>query len=227
LPLHADAWLSKVLGFPVFATGPEGDTPSSGERSLTYTKVPVEATETVFGLTARGFAVVDVNVTLTFGTSQFRHEASSVTVAPARPDHGGALADIAANCFRYSRFHLDPLLPNDLADRVKREWVMNYVRGRRGVELLAATKGDRPVGFLAVLETDDARVIDLVGVSPDAQRQGVGIALISAFIQRHAPLAAELRTGTQIANVPSLCLYERLGFSISSAAYVLHLHQGL
>ena len=57
--------------------------------------------------------------------------------------------------------------------------------------------------------------------------QGVGAALVSAFVQRHGPLATELRTGTQIANVPSLRLYERLGFSISSASYVLHLHRGL
>jgi GNAT superfamily N-acetyltransferase len=226
LPLVPDAWLSDVLGFPVFATGPAGETPSSGERSLTYTKVPVEATQTVSDLTARGFAVVDVNVTLSRNKNPLGNEASSVAVGPASPEQGEALADIAGSCFRYSRFHLDPLLPNELADRVKRAWVMSYVEGRRGVELLAALKGDQPAGFLAVLASGEARVIDLVGVSPDAQRQGIGAALVSAFVERHAPVAAELRAGTQIANVPSLRLYERLGFSISSAAYVLHLHKG-
>ena len=37
----------------------------------------------------------------------------------------------------------------------------------------------------------------------------------------------ELRVGTQAANVPSVRLYEPLGFSLASAAYVLHLHRGL
>ena len=216
-----------MLGFRVFATGPDGETPSSAERSLTYAKVPVEATEEGLALTARGFAVVDVNVTLTLRALSALDDSSVVDVAPARSEHREALSDIAGSCFRYSRFHLDPLIPNELAHRVKREWVMSYLGGHRGVELLVAVDRDKPIGFLAVIATGNARVIDLVGVSPNAQRKGVGTALVTAFVERHAPVAEELRVGTQIANVPSLRLYERLGFSVTSAAYVLHLHKGL
>jgi hypothetical protein len=35
-----------------------------------------------------------------------------------------------------------------------------------------------------------------------------------------------MRVGTQIANIPSLRLYERLGFTMAESAYVLHAHRG-
>jgi len=221
--LRPDVWLSDVLGFPVYV----GEAPPENDaRSLTYAKVDVADTERVALLTARGFSVVDVN--LTFVHRGLRSDAtSSVLVEPARPEQRDALVDAAGRCFRFSRFHLDPLLPNDLADRIKREWVRSYVAGRRGVELLAAVDDGEPVGFLAVLESDGARSIDLVGVAPEAQGHGAGRALVRAFVERHAADGRELRVGTQAANVVSVRLYESEGFSLASAAYVLHLHRGL
>lgn len=220
--VREDAWLARVLERPVYAVDAGADLAGDLDPGLYWAKVPVDGAAAAARLCARGFAPVDVNVTLT-------REGPAVTepgpVRPARPEEAPALLDIAGSCFRYSRFHLDPQLPDELADRVKREWVRSYVEGSRGLELLAAPGEDgRPVGFLAVLERDDARVIDLVGVAPDVQGRGHGEALVASFVARHAPHARELRVGTQAANVPSLRLYEKLGFRFSSAAYVLHLH---
>jgi ribosomal protein S18 acetylase RimI-like enzyme len=223
--LRPDVWLSDVLGFSAYLTDASGDAPADDARSLTYAKVDVADTESVARLTARGFSVVDVN--LTFVHRGTRPDSpSTVLVEPARPEHGEALVDIAGRCFRFSRFHLDPFLPDELADRVKREWVRSYVAGTRGVELLAAVDEGRPVGFLAMLESGDARVIDLVGVAPDAQGRGAGRALVNAFVERHEGTGRELRVGTQAANAASVRLYEGAGFSLASAAYVLHLHRG-
>jgi ribosomal protein S18 acetylase RimI-like enzyme len=223
--LHRDAWLSDVLGFAVYAAGSEAELPASGARSLTYAKVDVSDVVAVLAFTARGFAVVDVLVTLTLGAEKAPAHPDKAVV-PAAREHMAALIDIAGRCFRFSRFHLDPKIPDDLADAVKREWVRSYAEGRRGLELLAALEDGVPVGFLAVLANGDARVIDLVGVAPEAQGHGVGRALVSEFVARHKAAAAALRVGTQLANLPSLGLYESLGFRISSASYVLHLHTG-
>jgi ribosomal protein S18 acetylase RimI-like enzyme len=224
--LRPDVWLSGVLGFPVYATDSSGDVPADDARSLTYAKVDVADMEAVARLTAAGFSVVDVNLTFVHRGARAVAKAA-VLVEPARPEHGDALVDVAGRCFRYSRFHLDLLLPDELADRVKREWVRSYVEGRRGVELLSAVDGGRPIGFLAVLESGGARVIDLVGVAPEAQGRGAGRALVNAFVERHGAEGRELRVGTQAANVASVRLYESTGFSLASAAYVLHLHRGL
>jgi ribosomal protein S18 acetylase RimI-like enzyme len=223
--LRRDGWLSDVLGFAVYATDAAGEGPGDDARSLTYARVDVAETEAVARLTSQGFAVVDVNLTFAHRGDR-RTVSSDVFAAPARAEQAGALVDIAGRCFRFSRFHLDPRLPGELADRIKREWIRSYVEGRRGVELLAAVDDDAPVGFLAVLESGDARIIDLVGVAPEAQGRGAGRALVSTFVERHSAPGRELRVGTQAANVPSIRLYESLGFSLVAAAYVLHLHRG-
>lgn len=196
--------------------------PAAGP-GLWYAKVDVAESAAVARLEERGFRVVDVNVTLRHGGGA-AHNESRGDVGPATPDEHERLVEIAGRCFRYSRFHLDPEIPNELADRVKREWVRSYVQRRRGIELLAARDADRPVGFLAVLQNGPARVIDLVGVDPAYQGRGVGSALVSAFLRRHGPEADELLVGTQIANVPSLRLYAGKGFVVERAAYVLHRH---
>lgn len=217
---RADPWLAEVLGRPAYAV----DRPV-GEASpgFYYAKVPVDEVERVRELTEDGFAVVDVNVTLARepGTDA---PAAPPSVAPARRDHHEALLEIAGSCFRYSRFHLDPQLPNELADRVKRQWVRSYVDGRRGVELLAAVEDGAPVGFLAVLEQDGALVIDLIGVAAAAQGRGFGGALVAAFVARHGAGGRRLLVGTQIANVPSLRLYAAHRFAVASSTYVLHRH---
>jgi ribosomal protein S18 acetylase RimI-like enzyme len=211
-----DAWLSDVLGFDAYV----GD---GGTKPGLYTcRVPAEDVAAVSALEAGGFHVVDVNVTLEHSGGEAPAGSGG---APAPPDQHEELLRIAGSCFRYSRFHLDPLIPRELADRVKREWVRSCVEGKRGLELLAAAPGGQPAGFLAVLEAaDGARVIDLVGVRPEAQRHGVGESLVSAFIARHG--GRTLRVGTQVANVPSLRLYEKLGFRVVSARTILHRHVG-
>ena len=228
--IHEDAWLTAVFGYPVFAveegSAAEIDRHAAGSpRAFYFAKVPVDRVERVDELTGAGFSVVDVNVTFAREPTP-APPAPPVSVAPLRPQDGDAVAEIAGSCFRYSRFHLDPHLPRSLADDVKREWIHSYVEGRRGVEVLVASDGERPTGFLAVLEDGDARVIDLVGVDTSRQGRGIGGALVATFIERHGPHARELRVGTQLANASSLRLYERLGFVVSHSAYVLHRHVG-
>jgi len=217
-----DGWLSDVLGFEAWTATADSAAvvPAGGARSLTTVRIPAEDTASLAAVEALGFSVVDVNVTLERAGFESAHTSS---VAVATPEQSEALLDVAGTCFRYSRFHLDSRITREAADRVKREWVRSYVEGTRGIELLAAGTD----GFLAVLEAaDGARVIDLVGVAPSAQGRGVGEALVVAFGSRHGADGRTLRVGTQIANVPSLRLYEKLGFRVVSAAYVLHRHVG-
>jgi ribosomal protein S18 acetylase RimI-like enzyme len=136
--------------------------------------------------------------------------------------------EIAGTCFRYSRFHLDPRVPREIADRIKREWIRNYATKRRGERLLVASLEGRPAGFLAVLASESGgqriRTIDLVGVAAWAQRRGVGRALVEAFIAASRGVCDVMQVGTQAANIPSMRLYETTGFCMSRSQYVLHGH---
>ncbi|MHB8643771.1 MAG: GNAT family N-acetyltransferase [Gaiellaceae bacterium] len=220
--LVRDDWLSDRLGRDVYALLGEPVEPPG--PALVFAKVPVDDVVRVALLEEAGFRVVDVNVTLTYAGGDCGPPA--LDVGPWRTSEAAQLVAIAESSFRFSRFHLDPKISKESADRVKGDWIRGYTEGGRGLELLAARIDQVPVGFLAVLESGDARIIDLVGVAGAHRGRGVGRALIQAFVHRHHGSGNELRVGTQIANVPSLRLYQGLGFTVSEAAYVLHRHVG-
>jgi ribosomal protein S18 acetylase RimI-like enzyme len=153
---------------------------------------------------------------------------ANFAIRPMIAGEAEAILEIAGTTFRYSRFHLDPEVPDRVANEIKREWMRSYVEGRRGKTTLVALDGDEVVGFLAVIASmrgdESVRRIDLIGVKRGRERQGVGRALVADFIRRYAADHPRLEVGTQVANVPSIRLYESLGFRLDSAAYVLHKH---
>ena len=175
-----------------------------------------------------GFFPVDVAVTLSRPPSPPLPGSAPCPVAPAEPEHREGVLAIAETAIRGSRFHLDPLVPDAVADRIKREWSDNCLRGARGVGMTVALSGGAVSGFLAAVETRRgglrARAIDLVAVHPDRQGRGIGRALVDAFVREHAPHADLLLVGTQAANVRSLRLYEERGFRVAETQLVLHLH---
>jgi ribosomal protein S18 acetylase RimI-like enzyme len=115
-----------------------------------------------------------------------------------------------------------------ISDRVKREWIANYVKGQRGDDFFVAVFNGRTIGFNAVLNSflqdSQVRVIDLIGVDRAFQRHGTGKKLLEHFIHDSFGKYSLLRVGTQIANIPSMRLYAHFGFYIAEAAYVLHAH---
>jgi GNAT superfamily N-acetyltransferase len=231
-----DVWLTQTTSFPCYrlngwgAEGGfcEGITKLAGTgKSFFYAKLPT--TDVAGGklLTRSGFAIVDTNVTLDLKDGAFNVN-PSIIVGEAHAEQFKPLQNISACCFQYSRFHLDPLFPNELANLIKRRWVENYCNRSRGSALYAARIGNVIVGFLAVLVSGDSdermAVIDLVGVAPEYQRRGVGAALVRHFVDSWAGRVAKLRVGTQIANIASLGFYQRCGFEIAESSYVFHGH---
>lgn len=201
---------------------------AADDDAFFYAKVPTDHLQQVSVLMKAGFFLVDTNVVL-----QRRFVPSGppiqtdIEIIEAGLEHHSALQNIAAGCFRYSRFHQDPFFPELAANHLKRRWVENYCLGRRGTVLYAALLHGRPVGFLAVLESfgkDSVAVIDLMGVETAYQGRGVGRALVARFIEEWQGRADHLVVGTQITNRPSLALYLSFGFQIMNSAYVFHAH---
>lgn len=243
LILTEDTWLSRILERTAFhVVFPPGQTVidasdlqilkrhTEGRRNAFYDiKIGCRCVASVAALTETGFHLVDTNITLEREANPPSSDpGSSYAVEEVSPrDHDDVLA-MAGSCFRYSRFHLDSRVPREMADRIKREWVASYLFRRRGESLLVAKKVGRPLGFLAVLKSTIgdriAAVIDLIGVVPGEQGRGVGRALIESYFKTWRGQCDLFRVGTQAANIPSLKLYERMGFSIAASEHVLHKH---
>ena len=236
MKLAADTWLAEIIGRPVFrielaagdANFAETLAHHRSERrgAFYYSKVPCERVAQVGELCVAGCRPVDVNLSFARGLEPMaaRQQASDVSVhVCTKTDADGVLA-VAGSAYRFSRFHLDPQVPDKTAHRIKREWANNYVKGVRGDRLFVAVAGDSVVGFLAALTNDAGATIDLVGVSPTHQRRGIGAALVGAFVEHYRSRAPRLFVGTQAANIPSVRMYERMGFTLAGSSYVLHLH---
>lgn len=224
-----DRWLAGIMGVDVFRFGAKDVTADAvrehmhGRTAFYFSKVETDDVATTTALSRVGFFVADVNVTFSALPREIRGEPSAGIDVGGIPD--GKKEDVLAiahDSFRFTRFHLDPWVSKATADLVKKEWVRNYAEGKRGDHLFVASNG-QPVGFLCALAQGEARVIELIGVARSAQRIGVARTMIARFAEHYAK-ASELMVGTQVANVPSIRMYESMGFRLKSSQYVLHLH---
>lgn len=247
MEIREDPWLSSIFGHGVFNVE-VGDlvaehSPSRADSSdvlyghagrqaaaLYFSRVDTSRVGMVVQLSSAGFCVVEVSVQFDMANGSHSSWADPMgpLVSEILPDQHQRVLEIAASCFCYSRFHLDPWVPDKIANRIKHDWVLNYIRKKRGERLLVASLDGRPVGFLAVLMSvsDGKRVgiIDLMGVSKAFQHQGVGKALVQSFFRQYQDQCDDLQVGTQAANIPSIRLYQSMGFSIVKTRYVLHMH---
>lgn len=234
MPLREDHWLSEVIGTPVFRVEHPSDADAleadvaRRARAMYFAKLDASDVRGASTLVRAGMYPTEVHVTLARRPAGGGSSSGSARITEAVPEQHEAVLRIASTCFRYSRFHLDPLVPDGVANEIKRRWVQSYVRKERGDRLLVAEMDGSPAGFLAALtsERDGRRVaiIDLVGVGLPAQRRGVGIALVAAFVEEYADRADVLEVGTQIVNTPSLALYRACGFEIIRSGITLHMH---
>lgn len=241
--VEKDEWLSSVLGISSWkaldvaagmsCTHIKAALVQQADRTAAFfsAKIPTRDVVAVKNATEAGFSVVDVNVTFDWmRAADDGCEAStdrSMNIETAGSGDTAAIEQIAAHCFTFSRFHLDPIIGPDRANDVKFQWARNACRGRAAAVYVARRHSD-VTGFLAVLENKSGpgtdAVIDLVGVDSRFQGQGVGRALSRMFIDRWRDHADRLRVGTQISNIPAMRLYESLGFRVTETAYVLHAH---
>ncbi len=237
---NPDPWLAGIFGFDVYrvsaqeALAPSGATLAprvrldlvnlSRRRAFAYVKLDVRNVAALGAFQDVGFRGVDTNVTFEKPLAPSRTPTTARHVRLAVPRDEGAVARVARDSFLFTRFHLDPHIPKDTADAVKEQWVRNFFRGKRGDALIVAENEDELVGFALLLDSAaDVATVDLIATAGRARRKGLARAMMQ-FAEVHCAAAQAMRVGTQVANVPSLRLYEGLGYRIVGAQYVLHFH---
>ena len=89
--------------------------------------------------------------------------------------------------------------------------------------MTVALIGEKIVGFLQLLQSEDLLTIDLIAV--DSHHLGNGIAGdLIRFSETHCQGCKTIQVGTQIANTPSIRFYEGMGFRLISSQYIFHFH---
>ena len=233
--LEYDKWLSTILKREVYRLIVDDGLVKDAEHNhetlisrlttghlFVYAKVHTTKLEEVFFLEKLGFRLIETNVVFEKAVYAETHFAwrPEIRFAVAKDRHG--VESVARNNFLYSRFHLDPLIPSRIANQIKAKWAINYFNGNRGDNMVVALNKGEVVGFLQLLYNgEEELVIDLISVDKRSQSKGVARNMI-AFAESNLKNFNRIRVGTQIANIPSMRLYESIGFRITTSNYVFH-----
>jgi hypothetical protein len=227
-----DEFLEQCLERPVFrlrdpSAASQAVAAAQANRNwMIEARVPVEQVEVLASLTSQGFRIIDTNVQLDCRSDALTiaaRRAGDWYVRAARPADRPIVERIAALQLTMSRFHLDPRIGAQLAERVKRKWVGNFFAAQRGDRMLVVDGAAGVQGFLLVLERDALGVIDLVALEPAIRGSSATAALVESW-RTGSPGLERLLVGTQISNVRSLRAYAKLGFRVCAASHVLHRH---
>lgn len=195
------------------------------DQCFVFSKVSPVEVESIALLESAGFNLVDTNVTFSKSLGDSFQQASTgeVVVEGAVQEDCEAVCKVAYDSFIYSRFHLDPHIANEVANVVKREWVRNYFKGKRGEHMVVARVKGEIAGFVQILERDRVFIIDLIAVGASFRGMGIARSMIAHCLNRYKDFSMA-RVGTQIANTASMNLYLKCGYKLESAKYIFHYH---
>lgn len=224
--LSSDIWLSDMLGIPAFSVfGGPGELPSVPAPCFLYAKVgDTEAEEArAQWLSDIGFCQVSTTVTYEKSIAAGKAGPDAAICRAALPDDEKAVAAIARSAFSTDRFHRDPFIGDDVADRIKEAWARNFFRRRRGDGMIVAIGDDGAVaGFLQILRPDmHTHVIDLIAVNKMYRGRGIARAMINA-LESHGRVGDRILVGTQDDNAPSKSLYMSSGFALGRTQHIFH-----
>ena len=189
-----------------------------------YGKVPMTDIDAMAQLTNLGFQLVETAVTLEKDELSKEGPHLENDVRLANPEDEEATVSVAASSFEYSRFHVDPSIDTALANRVKAEWVRNYFLGQRGSDMVLGLVDGAVAGFLQLLIVKDVLVIDLIAVAAGARHRRLATDMINFAQMNCRGECVKYRVGTQLTNLPSLKLYQNMGFRIVNKNHVYHYH---
>ncbi|MFH1504528.1 MAG: GNAT family N-acetyltransferase [Candidatus Omnitrophota bacterium] len=229
-----DEWLASVLHRGVYTINVdqsfvEGDGKElilnlQSKDLFLYSKVPVSQTLMVHFLENLQFNLIETSIC--FRKTNFPKYVFSgnAVIRFADASDKSQLVKVAGQSFAYSRFHVDHHFSQEAANKIKADWAQNYFFDKRGDSMVVAVVDGVVRGFLQILEdSSDSFVIDLIAVDKEFRHKGLASDMIS-YAQRERKGCCQIRVTTQLVNLPSVRLYEKMGFVMEAAYYVFHYH---
>jgi len=228
--LVADQFIGGILGKPTWRVMEPGEvTPDMfrvGPDGFAYAKVDCADITSIKALEKVGFNLIDTNTQFdrtNMGPWPEVVLPNGYNVRFAKSADAAAVEKVAATSFVYTRFHLDPMIPDKMANDIKSHWAGNFFTGTRGEWMVVLTFHGKVVGFLQLLSKNETIIIDLIAVDKTHQGKGLAAGMIE-FAAKHCGEWGRMLAGTQLSNIPSTRAYEKRGFRMCGSSYVFHYH---
>ena len=145
------------------------------ENYLVFAKVSTRSVNIWQYLEKADFKLIDTNVNFELNGNKISNKQlnNDIECCFSEKKHQQGIEKIAEDNFLCSRFHLDPLIDNYIANQIKKNWVKSYFLSKRGNKMVLALLNNQPVGFLQLIIKEEELIIDLIGVDKIAQGRGV------------------------------------------------------
>jgi dTDP-4-amino-4,6-dideoxy-D-galactose acyltransferase len=200
-------------------------------RGIRHLSIRIDAADlsSLHVLEQTGFITVDS--ILTFGINLEEHQANEIdhdfTLRAATHADAEVAAQLAATAYSKDRFHADPSISTDRADRLHAEWIRNSCLGKAADRVLLAEDSNGLLGYVtcAIRRTPDEKTIGtivLVASAPHARGRGVGYATTMAALEWFREQGcATVEVGTQLSNITASRLYQKCGFRLVGSSVSL------
>lgn len=134
------------------------------------------------------------------------------------------LLKLAVESGIYSRFHLDPNIPNEKFESLYKLWITNSVNKKIAQEVLVYYVKDEIAGFVTLGEKKNRADIGIIAVDSAFRGRGIATALMHAaenwFIENGFE---DIQVVTQGENLAACRLYERCGYAVGRVERFYHL----
>jgi len=125
-----------------------------------------------------------------------------------------------------SRFNVDQMLPHGSFSRLYHLWIHKTLNKQHNGEILVATVDGHLAGMISLEFNGQTSHIQLLAVSKDYQRQGLGSQLLKKAEQTsNARGMRKMLVKTQLTNAAARSLYTRHGYTETDRYHVYHGHR--
>lgn len=130
---------------------------------------------------------------------------------------------LAIQIGKYSRFGVDPRIPEDKLIDIYKRWIRNSVNRQIADAVFVARQSGKVVGMVTVGKKNERGDIGLMAVDPDVRGENLGVALVAAaqdWARQNGFRFAQVVT--QGENVAACRLYEKCRYHIDKVEFFYH-----
>jgi len=142
---------------------------------------------------------------------------------PAKKSDLKEIENIAKKTLIINRFYLDRRIKRERAENIKKMWLLNFFKKKRGDFLVIKRDSKKKiVGFLLIIKKNNKMIIDLIAVSKNYLGKGVAIELISFAEQSYFLKKTKIFAGTTKKNIKANRFYIKIGLKLKLKKHVYH-----
>lgn len=190
-------------------------------------KVNTKDLKAMYSFQKAGFYVVDCLVTFEFDKEKCMLPDLSLSLDFKKSLNAHEiedLANVAKSAFKYDRFHSDPNIKTECADNYYYQWVKNSFSGYADGVLVPLFEGEI-AGFMTynINNVDSSTsTIVLNAVDPRFREKGIYQATLLKCTKDLLNKSSKIHIGTQVDNIPVQRAWQKLGYKLIDAKFVLH-----